>query len=345
MAITPHLEDTVPNTPVARVAQWVKWAKGRAPVEKRVVTWDRRKLALFISPTRAFYPDGARDTFAIHTEATSRVGTPLLSIELGDSKSGHWDPYSMTINCLAGGDTYTGKAVVRLAKGLARWLGARRIVLMDAAYVTCGTGEPYDLSLYMLMRYGLTWYMREGFSPALSIRGSADRLKALSAQLRSITVREVLADCNRAVEALDRVIDGKRFDSVKFEQPRLWKRNKVTEAHSDTFNLDRVRAVFGIRGNLVRAVRSIDRNVASSKFPPQRPFADFLVALQAKNCSAFYEIYTNLLDNEIYYWRIPICVYHFRVGGAIYRNKLFVVLQNLAALIGTDRAWMVCEDF
>lgn len=337
MAITPLLGDTVPNTPVKRLARWAKKA------EKKTVAWDRRKLVLFISPTRAFYPAGPRDTFTIHTEELSRVGTPLLSIELGDAKSGEWDPFSMTINCLAGGDAYAGKEIIRMAKALARWLGVNRIVLMDAAYVTCGTGEPYDLALYMLMRYGLTWYMREGFYPLA--RGSMERLSSVSKELRSITVAEVLADCRSAIAALDRVIDAKRFDSVKFEQPRLWQRSKITEAHSDSFGIDRAKAIFGVRGNLTRAVRSIERNWSGGKAHARQPFAEFLVRLQEKNCSVFYEIYMNLFDNEIYYWRIPICVYHFSVGGKMHRNKLFAALQNLAALMGTDRAWMVCEEF
>lgn len=349
MPITPKVSETTPNTPSERIRAWLRGRRkrGGSGSTRAVVSWSHAgkkiELALFISPTTVFYPDSSHDTFAIHTEATSRVGAPLLSIEIGDPKSGEFDPYTMTINCLAGSDEFSGNSVIALAKDLARWMGANRIVLMDSSYVTCDTGEPYDLSFFMLLRYGLTWYMRQGFRPV--VRGSHTRLQTLTEKLHKVTTDSVLRSCRAAITALDRVVDTKAFSHVEFEQPRLWKRGEKTEAHSSSFDIDRVRTVFSIRTHLLSAARGIERAVAAAGGGGRESFAKMMVQLQRKNCSAFFDIYMNLFDNDIYYWRVPISAYHFQVDKKEYRNEFITILQSLAALMGGDRAWMVCDDF
>lgn len=359
MDVTPPLPAGA--TPVARVRALMAGAKDR----RIVVRWGREELPLLVSLTEFAVsgPDGVewQQTFTLHTEELSRIGAPVLTLSLGSWRGAAGvrrggpalDETSVKVSCIAASDERHGNNLVALLKALTRWLGAARALLVDASFVSCPAGEPYDLAVFMLMRSGRTWYQQQGFRPMLAgsyeradLAESERRVAQLAVELRAVTVQEVLDDTARALRAVEWAVLAQDFSALRFREPRLWKRDKVVEKHSRHFEMDLVRTVYELRGMLAGVLE----DVRGAKLRPARSFAAELVALQKQNCSLFADIYIRLFDSEIYNWRQTVCPFNFEVlrgpHRGDYRQRLLLPVLAIARLVGGGgdvSAWMVWE--
>lgn len=329
------------------------------------VQWARETIQLNMSSTMLVHAGGGKgevNTYTIHTTEKSKIGTPIVSMTLGvwhdaaavaaqDAKE--FDEKTVKVRCIAANSNRRGNEVVALVKDLARWLGAKRVMLIDGSFVTCSTGEPYDLALFMMMKNGETWYQKQGFAPVANrnYEGvlpelAAKRTRAEAEKMRKVTVKEVYDDASRALKALEWVVAKRNFEVIHYDQPRLWKRDGVVEKHSAHFVVDLARTVYTARGLL----STLLRNLKLIGAPASKSFAAVLVALQKTNCSLFNDIYIQLFDNEIYNWRHPLSAFNFEIleGAAKgkYRHRILEPVLRLALLVGGGEeisAWMVWE--
>ena len=87
--------------------------------------------------------------------------------------------------------------MLRAIEAFAIRVGARAVVLQDAAFRVCPNSKwEHDLGFFELLTHGQTWYERQGFRPDISQRRRRAVAVALS-RYRSIRVLDILQSVRR----------------------------------------------------------------------------------------------------------------------------------------------------
>lgn len=318
------------------------------------VLWGSEPITLMAQKVVRHYSDGTYETCTLITKERSRITTPLLTLQVGVPFEGSFNEHVLKVSCLSGSDKWAGKKVIVLLRDLASWLGCRKIILVDGSSVSCSaTDETYDLSFYMLMRYGLSWYMRQGFSPYLGPAGdqvsippeeAAVLVDKWAAKFKAVTVAHVIDDLKSSVAALSLVIKSGDFRCVNFESGKVMTRSKgVVDIYSPSYIPNIAQIVFSIHLHLSSALSLLEDSV---RFRSREKFCDVLIRLQAENCALFHSVYFHLFDNEIYYWRNASSPFNFEVGQKKYHQRIVNPLIHLGNLVGGGHdwtAWMVSD--
>jgi hypothetical protein len=356
--ITPALPEG--ESAIARLSARVK-KMGDKIETPMILRWGDEEVKLVVDrQLQGYVTDegglGRMRTYALQVDELSRMGNSVLSATLGvwttpaavadnANLKKEFDGDIMKVETIAASDAHRGTQIIELAKSLARWLKVKEVRLIDASYVKCPVGENYDLALFSLMRTGRTWYQAHGFMPLAGTAGATEtaqrRLAAAAGNLRKITVEEVLEDCARAQEALDWVIMTNEYAAINFEQPHIWKRDKIIVKRSKNYSLDLVKTAHQMRAiytNLLHTVRQAEIKGA---------LARSLTDLQLKNCAQFAEIFNLLFDNPIYNWRQEFCVLNFVLAEGPHKGeynlRTSLAARVLALLVGgieKEDSWM-----
>lgn len=269
-------------------------------------------------------------------------GNACLTMRIGVERCGAQDPHTLYVMCVSAGLQWRGKELVSLAVMFGRWAGCRRVVLSDGAIVGCPSGELYDLSMFILMRYGVTWYMQQGFrpvvSPAISCggstpsfeKGNAQRVRRASAGLLAMTCGDILADVFAIGAVLGQAIREKATADVQFDERCVWKRNKKIDESDRRFLEHHNDAVL----TLAHIMSRINKGLSHVK--KSTPFVGWLAALQKTDCAAFILMYRDVFDNDLYYWRNRRCMYHVQYGGYRFVFRAASFMQTISAALDPD---------
>jgi hypothetical protein len=304
------------------------------------------RMYIYVEQGTDVGPEGrvATTTISIGKQPWGR-GKGWLRARVGVRRCGALDPHTFAVVFISSGIIWRGKDLVALALALARWCGCTRVLLSDGAVVGCSSGELYDLSLFMIARHGALWYMRLGFMPALhpgvACGGDSAALAAravtavseVAHRAMTITVGDVLADTRAIASAIRSARDGAGMETLAFDEDTIWKREKKISRADPQFGFEQVRAAFAV----LRHMEAIESTLAVKKSRAVAAGAESifgrLVRLQKEDCSHFFDLYSHLFDNETYYWRSPRCMFHVRVGAAVFRFRLAEVFQQIVALL------------
>lgn len=267
---------------------------------------------------------------------SKKTGAGTLVVRLGVNECGEENPHAMFIVSVAAGINWRGGELVRLAEELGRWLGVTELYLTDAAIVGCPSAEIYDLSLFVLMKHGVTWYMRLGFDMVVnpSVRCATRKIekrhrKALNRavkMMRELSLAEVAEDARAIVGAVSGTSAEKVFEELSFDELDVWHRAKLVRPEDPLYATDKLKAFVGVHRNLGIFLEKLPKNLNVN-------FVDWIVSLQKKDCSKFHEIYTALFDNEIYYWRSRRCMYHIGKKTQRLKFRLAACLQIMSAVL------------
>jgi mRNA-degrading endonuclease HigB of HigAB toxin-antitoxin module len=224
---------------------------------------------------------------------------------------------------------------VELAQVLGRWLGVRRVMLTDAAIVGCPSAELYDLSLFVLAKYGVTWYMRMGFRPCVhpSVRCDARQLERKHlrvleravASVRTLTSADVTRDARAIVQAIKSTPTETALENIQFDEFTLWQRSKIVREDAALYSTEKLRILVGVHTQLQKVVESVPDS--------SEPFMEWFVRLQKSDCGTFHDIYQALFDNDVYYWRSRRCMYHITVNDKRLVFRLAAGMQLVSAVL------------
>jgi hypothetical protein len=266
-------------------------------------------------------------------------GAACLTMRVGVERCGKVDPKTLYIVCVSAGLRWRGAELVSLATAFAHWVGCDRIVLSDGAIVGCATGEIYDLSLFILLRHGVTWYMRFGFHPAIhpgAACAGVDRaltvanrriFEKMAAKITRLTCAEVVADAKLVLKMVTDAQTAGKLTGLQFDELSVWKRHSKIDANDARFEHEHMQAIFAVSYHMQAIVQALPRGKKAAV-----PLVAWLLKLQSENCSTYFAVYSHLFDNDTYYWRSRRCMYHMRMGGARASFRLSAYLQTIAAV-------------
>lgn len=260
---------------------------------------DGREYPLEIGAVFLWDGTHRRECRYVQVREPTPLGTAALTMRTGAYIRHQYHPDVVHVLCLGRSERLPGRDVVALAKALGAWMGARALLLADAAFVSCDD-DYFDLSLHMLLTQGLTWYMKFGAVP-LSFLGP-DReervqlFRAAVSKLRALRAADVVAELKGAPP------------KARPHYLSAASRQAVDEAAAAAF----------------AAVAA----VAKVHPPGEATLAAWLDALRRRDCAQFGSVYRALFENDYHYWRVPGSPFVWEGGPAI-----FHALQAAAAAL------------
>lgn len=298
----------------------------------------QEKLNLLFSATKSIQVSSAGEHSRVNIQLgpkNAKRGSGLLKLRLGVNICGEESLDTFFVTSVAAGVNWRGSELVELAQVLGRWLGVRRLMLTDAAIVGCPSAELYDLSLFVLAKYGVTWYMRMGFKPCVhpSVRCHARQLERKHLRVleravksvRGLTTADVVGDARAIVGAIKSTPTETALSSIKFDEFTLWQRSKIVREDAALYSSEKLRILVGVHSHLKKVAESVPES--------SEAFMDWFVKLQKTDCGAFHDIYEALFDNEVYYWRSRRCMYHIEVNGERRVFRLAAGMQLISAVL------------
>jgi hypothetical protein len=195
-----------------------------------------------------------------------------------------------------------GTYLLSMVDEICRQLKINTLKLTDGSYITCKkNGETVSLAFLSLMKYGSSWYERNGFSYGDETKDIMDKFR----EIRNIPISEIKYFFNRLVEDLDEDIDQVKLKAkCKMKDLENWYKrypNFRDQEYVDSLENVRERSLKNLRTrfNNVKNIKydfqglqdKIERMLSIiSEYDENLKLYQFLTYLWNKDCSEYVHV-------------------------------------------------------
>jgi len=216
----------------------------------------------------------------------------------------HKNDYNATIDNIRKTDKYTGSQIVETVLYFLKNIGVKRVIIGDDVHRDCN-GRRVDLSFYLLLDRGMTYYQRFGFKMRLrknsiqwAVFGTQNKMmKALNTGLKKfskLTIKEFLDGYIKALKLMVQVIIEQGYHLL-----RVTRYNKgfgydfVVEDPGESMT-------YYVESRIKASIYMINILSEAVKKNPKMSLRDFLLDSFYNDCGAYSEILASFIYGRVY---------------------------------------------
>lgn len=214
----------------------------------------------------------------------------------------HYKDYNATIENIHKTDEYSGTQIVNTLLYFLKNIGVKRVVIGDDTHVNCN-GTEVDLSLYLLLDRGMTYYQRFGFDTFIKKNSSQwaefgtkkNMKKALDIcikKLDTLKIKEVLDGYIKIFKLMSQVVLEQGYQHMT-----VLKYNKVLGYNNDIQIHPNDMSRF-VRNKISGTIYMIN---ALSSVNPKMSIREYIIHAFHNNCTMFNEIIGGFIYGKVYH--------------------------------------------